>query len=149
VHADVAMSIPVMILLGYAAWTLLILVGSIGIYRWSCIVTGRASIAEWRADLPQGSDWYQRAMRAHMKCVENLPIYTAIVVALMATGLQGSTIDHLAIAILPARIGQTLTHIVLPPTNAVTSLRFGFFCIQLACMISIGAIITADILLRA
>jgi uncharacterized MAPEG superfamily protein len=108
------MSIPVMILLGYAAWTLLILVGSIGIYRWSCIVTGRASIAEWRADLPQGSDWYQRAMRAHMNCVENLPIYTAIVVALMATCLQGSTIDHLAIAILPARIGQTLTHIVLP-----------------------------------
>jgi hypothetical protein len=143
VHADVAMSIPVMILLGYAAWTLLILVGSIGIYRWSCIVTGRASIAEWRADLPQGSDWYQRAMRAHMNCVENLPIYTAIVVALMATRLQGS------IAILPARIGQTLTHIVLPPTNAVTSLRFGFFCIQLACMISIGAIITADILPRA
>ena len=137
------MSIPVMILLGYAAWTLLILVGSIGIYRWSCIVTGRASIAEWRADLPQGSDWYQRAMRAHMNCVENLPIYTAIVVALMATRLQGS------IAILPARIGQTLTHIVLPPTNAVTSLRFGFFCIQLACMISIGAIITADILPRA
>jgi hypothetical protein len=38
---------------------------------------------------------------------------------------------------------------VLPPTNAVTSLRFGFFCIQLACMISIGAIITADILPRA
>ena len=47
-------------------------------------------------------------MRAHMNCVENLPIYTAIVVALMATGLQGSTIDHLAIAILPAHIGQTL-----------------------------------------
>ena len=133
------MSIPVMVLLGFAAWTLLILVGSIGIYRWSCIVTGRASIAEWRADLPQGSDWYQRAMRAHMNCVENLPIYTAIVVALMATCLQGS------IAILPARIGQTLTHIVLPPTNVVTSLRFGFFCIQLACMISIGAIIIVTI----
>ena len=130
-----------MVLLGFAAWTVLILVGGIGIYRWSCIVIGRASVAEWRADLPQGSDWYQRAMRAHMNCVENLPIYTAIVVALMATGLQSSTIDHLAIAILPARIGQTLTHIALPPTNAVTSLRFGLFCIQLACMISIGAII--------
>jgi hypothetical protein len=38
----------------------------------------------------------------------------AIVVALMATGLQSSTIDHLAVAILPARIGQTLTHIHQP-----------------------------------
>jgi uncharacterized MAPEG superfamily protein len=105
----------------------LTLFASIGAYRWSRILTGRASIAEWRADLPQGSDWYQRAIRAHMNCVENLPIYTAIVVALIATGLQSSTIDHLSIAILPARIGQTLTHIVLKPTDAVTSLRFGFF----------------------
>jgi hypothetical protein len=30
-----------------------------------------------RADVPQGNEWYQRAMRAHMNCVENLPIYTA------------------------------------------------------------------------
>src|SRR5437899_10946223 len=118
------MNIPVLVLLGFAAWTLLVLFGSIGVYRWSRILTGRASIAGWRADLPQGSDWYQRAMRAHMNCVENLPIYAALVVALVATGVQGSTIDHLAIAVLLARIGQTLTHIVLPPTNMVTSLRF-------------------------
>ena len=39
------------------------LFGTIGVYRWSRILTGRASIAEWRAELPQGSDWYQRAMR--------------------------------------------------------------------------------------
>jgi hypothetical protein len=53
-----AMSLPVLVLLGFAAWTLLILSGCVGIYRWSWILTGRASIAEWRADLPQGSDWY-------------------------------------------------------------------------------------------
>src|SRR6185369_12257356 len=98
------MSIPVLVLLGFAAWTLLTLFGSIGIYRWSRIVTGRASIAEWRAEIPQGSAWYQRAMRAHMNCVENLPIYAAVVMALVATGLQSSTIDGLAIAILTARV---------------------------------------------
>lgn len=136
----IAMSIPILVLLGFAAWTLLILFGSIGVYRWVCILTGRASVAEWRADLPQGSEWYQRAMRAHMNCVENLPIYAAVVVALVAAGLQGSTIDYLAIALMIARIGQTVTHVVLPPTNAVTSLRFGFYCIQAACMIAMGAI---------
>ena len=77
----------------------------------------RASIAEWRADLPQGSDWYQRAMRAHMNCVENLPVYAAIVVALTATGLQSPAIDSLAMTMLTARIGQTVAHIALPPTN--------------------------------
>jgi uncharacterized MAPEG superfamily protein len=135
------MNIPVLVLLGFAAWTLLILFGSIGVYRWSRILTGRASIAEWRADLPQGSDWYRRAMRAHMNCVENLPLYTAIVVALIATGVKSATIDMLAIAILAARIGQTLVHIALPPTNAAASLRFALFFIQAACMIAIGALI--------
>ena len=96
------MSIPVWVLLGFAAWTLLTLTASIGVYRWSRILTGRASVAEWRADVAQGSDWYQRAMRAHMNCIENLPVYTAIVVALVATGLQSSTIDRLAITMLIA-----------------------------------------------
>src|SRR5215203_4203988 len=128
-HGD-EMSVPVLVLLGFAAWTLLTLFGTIGVYRWSRILTGRASIAEWRADQPQGSDWYKRAMRAHMNCVENLPIYTALVVALMATGLHSSTIDHLAIAILAARVAQTLAHILLPPTNAAASLRFAFFFAQ-------------------
>src|SRR5215204_7225303 len=93
------MRVPVLVLLGFAGWTLLTLFGSIGVYRWSRILTNRASIAEWRADLPQGSDWYQRAMRAHMNCVENLPVYAAIVVALMASGLQSAVVDRLSITI--------------------------------------------------
>lgn len=127
------MSTPVLVLLGFAAWTLLTLFGSIGVYRWQRILTGRASIAEWRADVPQGSEWYQRAMRAHMNCVENLPIYTAVVVALVATSVQSATIDRLAVTLMIAR--------VVPPTNTVTSLRFGFFCTQVACMIAMGAMI--------
>ena len=136
------MNVPVVVLLGFAAWTLLTLFGSIGVYRWSRILTGRTSIAAWRADLPQGSDWYRRAMRAHMNCVENLPLYTAIVVALIATGVKSTTIDTLAIVILAARVGQTLVHIGLPPTNAAASLRFALFFVQAVCMIAIGVLIT-------
>ena len=135
------MTIPVLVLLAFAAWTLLTLFGSVGVYRWSRILTGRASIAEWRADLPQGSEWYQRAMRAHMNCVENLPVYAAIVVALVATSVQSLAIDGLAIAMLAARIGQTVTHIVMPPTDAATTLRFALFFLQASCIIAIGVII--------
>ena len=135
------MNIPVIVLLGFAAWTLLTLFSSIGVYRWSRILTGRTSIAEWRADLPQGSDWYQRAIRAHMNCVENLPVYTAIVVALIATGVKSETIDTLAVALLGARVGQTLVHIGLPPTNAAASLRFALFFVQAICMIAMGVLI--------
>ncbi|HUQ36812.1 MAG TPA: MAPEG family protein [Aestuariivirga sp.] len=152
------MNIPVLVLLGFAAWTLLILIASIGIYRWSRILTGRASMAEWRTDLPQGSDlyqramraqssgWYQRATRAHMNCVENLPVYAAIVVALMATGLQSPVIDRLAVIMLAARLVQTLVHIMLPPTNAATSLRFAFYFVQALCMIAMGAILVMHML---
>jgi uncharacterized MAPEG superfamily protein len=135
------MSIPVLVLLGFAAWTLATLFATIGIYRWSRILTGRATIAEWRADLPQGNDWYQRAMRAHANCVENLPLYTAIVVALVATGLQSPAIDRLAIVLLGARIAQTTVHIVLPPTNAAAGLRFALFFVQVASMIAVGVMI--------
>jgi uncharacterized MAPEG superfamily protein len=152
------MNIPVLVLLGFAAWTLLILIASIGIYRWSRILTGRASMVEWRTDLPQGSDayqraiqaqssgWYQRATRAHMNCVENLPVYAAIVVALMAMGLQSAIIDRLAIIMLAARVVQTLVHIMLPPTNAATSLRFAFYFVQALCMIVMGAIMAMHML---
>ena len=137
------MNIPVIVLLGFAAWTLLTLFSSIGVYRWSPILTGRTSIAEWRADLPQGSDWYQRAIRAHMNCIENLPVYTAIVVALIATGVKSATIDTLAVALLGARVGQTLVHIGLPPTNAAASLRFALFFVQAICMIAMGVLIAS------
>ena len=152
------MSVPVLVLLGFAAWTLLTLCASIGVYRWSRILTGRATMAEWRTDLPQGSDlyqraiqaqssgWYQRATRAHMNCVENLPVYAAIVVALMAMGLQSAIIDRLAVIMLGARVVQTLVHIMLPPTNTATSLRFAFYFVQAVCMIAMGTIMIVDML---
>ena len=39
------MTIPVWVLLGFAAWTLLILIGPIGLYRWSCILMDHAPVA--------------------------------------------------------------------------------------------------------
>ena len=138
------MTIPVLVLLAFAGWTLLTLTGSVGVYRWSRILTGRASVAEWRADVPQGSDWYQRAMRAHMNCVENLPVYSAIVVALIATGARSSLIDNLAIAMLAARIMQTTVHIALPPTEVAASVRFALFFVQVICMTAMGVIVAVS-----
>ena len=54
------MNIPVLVLLGFAAWTLIILSVGVGGYRWAHILSGRASVAVWPADAPQGADWYQR-----------------------------------------------------------------------------------------
>jgi uncharacterized MAPEG superfamily protein len=135
------MNVPVLVLLGFAAWTLLTLVSSVGIYRWSNILAGRTSISYWRADEAQGSDLYRRSMRAHLNCVENLPVYASLVVALTAVGLKSATVDQLALAMLAARIGQTTVHIGMTNTNWAAGLRFGLFALQLVCMFAIGAIV--------
>ena len=132
------MNIPVLVLLGFAAWTLIILSVGVGGYRWALILSGRASVAGWRADAPRGADWYQRVTRAHMNCIENLPVYGAVVVALTVVGLQSRFIDGLSEAMLTARIGQTLVHVALRQTNAVVSVRFTLFSIQLVCMFVMG-----------
>lgn len=138
------MAIPVWVLLGFAGWTLLTLFGSIGVYRWSRILTGRAQISEFRGDDPKGSDWYRRAMRAHANCVENLPVYAAIVIVMLATGIHSATLDTLAITLLVARIGQTLVHIAFAETNVAVSVRFAFFFTQAACMIAMGVIVALE-----
>lgn len=142
----IELSIPAWVLLGFAAWTLLTLMLSVGVYRWTRILTGRASIGEWRADEQQGSEWYQRAMRAHQNCVENLPVYTAIVVAHVVTGVTGGTLDVLAVTIMGARVCHTLVHLSFPQTNFVAGIRFLFFFVQIVAMAAMGIIIAANAL---
>jgi uncharacterized MAPEG superfamily protein len=129
------MTIPQWVLLGFSGWTLLILSGPIGIYRWSMILGGRAKVSDWRADKIQGSDWYQRAMRAHMNCVENLPVFAAIVLCATAAETTGPLLSWLSLAFIAARIFQTTTHILFEQTDRVASVRFGFFFVQLICML--------------
>ena len=138
------MPITLWVLVGFAAWTLLLLFATVGVYRWSRILTGRAAIAAWRADEQQGSEWYRRAVRAHMNCVENLPIYTAIVVALLATHVTSPILDGLAIVILIARICQSVTHLLFEQTNAVASIRFAFYFVQAVSMMAmVGDLVLA------
>jgi uncharacterized MAPEG superfamily protein len=134
------MTIPVWVLLGFAAWTLLMLVTTVGVYRWARILTGQAAISEWRADEMQGSEWYRRAVRAHLNCVENLPVYTAIVVFLLAAHLNTPVLNARAITILVARICQTSIHLMLEQTDAIAAIRFAFFFVQAACMLAMGII---------
>jgi uncharacterized MAPEG superfamily protein len=137
------MTIPTWTLLAFAAWTLLMLMGGIGIYRWARILTGRVDIAEFRADHVEGLDWYKRAMRAHANSLESLPVYGAIVVALLAAGLDTPTLDWLALTLIGARVIHTFIHIGFVQTNTVASLRFAFFFVQVMCMIAMIGIVVA------
>ena len=135
------MTVPVWMLLGFAAWTALLLIGTVGIYRWSRILTGAARIASFKADQIEGADWYQRGTRAHANCIENLPVFAAIVIALQAGNVVGALVNGLSIAILAARIAQSLVHVCFVQTDAVVSVRFTFFSVQLVSFICLIVII--------
>jgi uncharacterized MAPEG superfamily protein len=134
-------TVPVWALLGFATWTVVLLMATVGVYRWSRILTGRVAIRDFRADRIDGDDWYRRAMRAHANCVENLPVFGAIVLALYASGVGGAAVDGVCVAILAARVVQSLVHVCLVQTNTVASVRFAFFFIQVAGFLSLIAIL--------
>lgn len=138
------MTTPIWVLLAFAGWTLLILFATVGVYRWSRILTGRATVREWKPDEPQGAGWYRRAMQAHMNCVENLPVYGAVAVAILATGVQSPVLDLLALTVLVARIVQSLIHIIPEQTEAVAVFRFALYFIQIVCMFAMGILVVAN-----
>ena len=104
------MTVPVWMLLGFAGWTVLELLGTVGGYRGSRILPGTVPIRSFRADQIEGAEWYRRAMRAHANCIENLPVFGAIVFALYVGNISGGLVDK---------------------TNAVASIRFAFFFVQI------------------
>src|SRR3954454_18501702 len=90
------MSIPVWAVLAFATWTIAILMLGVGVYRWSLILAGKAELKSFPGDEPHGSPLYRRAVRAHANCVENLPVFAAIVLAEQAAGAHSSTLDILS-----------------------------------------------------
>jgi uncharacterized MAPEG superfamily protein len=142
------MTIPVWMLLGFATWTVLLLFATVGVYRWSRILTGRVPISEFRADRVEGEDWYRRAMRAHANCVENLPVFGAIVLALNVAGVGGSTVNFLSITVLAARVLQSSIHVSFVQTDAVVSARFTCFLVQAICFLWLIGIVAGAATVR-
>ena len=139
------MTLPVWMLVGFAAWTVLLLLATVGVYRWSRILTGRVAIREFRADQIEGADWYKRAMRAHANCVENLPVFGAIVLGLYVGNVGSALVNALAVAVLVARVMQSLVHVCFVQTDIVTSVRFGFFFVQIVSFLWLTVILLTEL----
>jgi len=135
------MTIPLWMLLSFATWTLMLLMTFVGVYRWANILFRRAPIASFRSDRLEGQDWYQRGTRAHANCVENLPVFGAIVLVISVIGVDGVAVDALCITVLIARIFQSLVHVSHEQTDAFVAVRFTFFSIQLVSFLALIVII--------
>lgn len=119
-------------LLGFVGWTLLLLVVGIGVTRIGAVMRKEARANSFNPQVPHGTDSYQRRMRAHLNCLENLPIFATLVLLGSAVGVAGWPFQALALAVLPARVVQSVVHIVSGRNRAVL-VRFAAFSVQILC----------------
>jgi uncharacterized MAPEG superfamily protein len=84
-----------------------------------------------------GSEFYQRLLRAHANCVENLPVFAALVLAHSLAGAAAPSIATAASLVLWGRVGQSLAH--WTSTKALwVHVRFGFFAVQVLGLVSMA-----------
>jgi uncharacterized MAPEG superfamily protein len=127
------MTVPFWSLFGFIAWTLLLLL-SIGMARVVQVLQGHKRPSEFLSGVPHGGDRYWRLNRAHLNCLENLPLFAAVVLTAGIIGVDSPTLDRLSVVYLVARVCQSVTHIS-SGSDAAVNVRFGFFGVQLVCLV--------------
>ena len=121
------MSVSAIALVGYAAWTLLLL-GMLAVLRSSLTLSGQRAANSFGVDGSDVSPFSNRLCRAHANCYESLPVFATLVLVAITTGHAAIT-DALALWALVARVGQSTTHLISTSSLAV-QVRFGFFLAQ-------------------
>ena len=115
-------------LLGFVAWSLLLLVLMEAI-RSKLVLTRAIAANGFTPDNANLSPFMQRLARAHANCVEGLPIFGGLMLVAALAG-KSSVTDPLAYTFLCARIVQSLVHLGSLSAPAVT-LRFSAFAVQM------------------
>jgi uncharacterized MAPEG superfamily protein len=124
---------PLLCLFGFILWTVALLL-AIAAVRVREILAGKARASDFTSGIPHGGDRYWRLNRAHMNCLENLPLFSAVVLTGAVIGADAPWLDRLAEFYLLARIGQSMTHISSGSDRAI-QVRFTFFAVQLLCLL--------------
>lgn len=122
------MNATIIALAGYLLWTLILVVALLG-YR-SMLVSKNAKAAnEFKPDGSDGSPFEVRLNRAYANCLESFAMVGGVMLLALATSAAAVT-NPLALVVLAARIGQSITHLISTSVIAV-QVRFAFFVIQL------------------
>lgn len=113
--------------LGYIAWMLVLLL-ILAALRTSLTLSGQRAANSFRPDGADVSEFSARLCRAHANCYEHFPIFCGLLLLALATNRPHIT-DPLALVMLAARIGQSVTHLISTSVMAV-QVRFFFFIVQ-------------------
>jgi len=116
----------------YVCWTQLLTL-AYAFPRVPMALFGERKFSDWeRTEVNRDPPIMVRAKGAHLNCVENFPLFAAVVVIAALMG-KSAVIDGPAILILVARVGQSLAHLV-STAPAFVLLRATFFLAQVGTM---------------
>jgi uncharacterized MAPEG superfamily protein len=115
-------------LLGFAAWYVLLTI-SLGLYRIGIILRGQKAPNTFAVDGSDIGDFGRRFTRARDNCYETLPVFAAIALVAHLSGRPEVT-NPLAMWVLYARLGQSVTHLASTSVPAVM-LRANLFFAQM------------------
>ncbi len=105
------MSAPLIALAGFAGWTLLLILTTVSSRVFAIIGGSDIPLNKFS---PGGEDltgFGQRVTRAHLNCVENLPVFAAVVAAAGLSN-QFAVMEGTVMYILYARIAQSTIHMI-------------------------------------
>jgi uncharacterized MAPEG superfamily protein len=122
------MPVTLLALLGFIAWTLLLLVLMEAIRSW-LVLSGVVPANGFNPENSNLSPFMQRLARAHANCLEGLSVFGGLMLVAVVAGKAGVT-DSLAFVLLGARMVQSLIHLASTSRVAVT-LRFAAFAVQM------------------
>ena len=115
-------------LLLFAAWTLALMLTYV-FYRTGLVFTGQKRADSWTRGQPtEDPSFIIRAQHAHMNCVENLPVFAAIVLSAYTLNRPGVA-DGVAGYVLGARLAQSTVHLI-GVSHALVFVRGTLFTIQ-------------------
>jgi uncharacterized MAPEG superfamily protein len=113
----------------FIAWTLALLILMEAMRSW-LVVTGKVPSNGFRPDNENLSPFLQRLARAHLNCIEGLPVFGGLMIAALLTAKTGIT-DPLALWLVAARVAQSTIHLASTGAMAVNA-RFTAFAVQMA-----------------
>ncbi|GAC40276.1 MAPEG family protein [Paraglaciecola psychrophila] len=114
-------------LLGYITWILVLLVW-LAVYRTVLVAKKQQAVNDFKADGSNSPGFGERITRAQSNCVESFAFIGGLMLLALATDSAAIT-NNLALLLLAARLGQSITHLISTSVLAV-QIRFAFFLAQ-------------------
>ena len=115
-------------LLGYITWILILLVW-IAAYRTLLVAKKEQAVNGFKSDGSNSPAFGEQLARALGNCVESFAFIGGLMLLALATNSAAIT-NGLALLLLAARLGQSITHLISTSVLAV-QIRFAFFLAQI------------------